>query len=84
LKIEEAFAIAERMTILKFYPQNPHGISEVALELACMCEEPEQAEWLLETLKSRYDEWPGPRTLRAVYCEKFKPADGKEATLDSR
>lgn len=40
-----------------------------------------QLRWLVDTVTSNYDEWPGPKTIRAVWCTEFKPADGVEADL---
>ena len=37
----------------------------------------------VEYLLRYYDDWPGPHTIRAVWCSKFPPADGSEATVMS-
>lgn len=41
----------------------------------------EQLEWLVRTMLTHYNEWPGPMELRAVFCTAFFPADGIQKDL---
>lgn len=40
-----------------------------------------QLDWLARTIRDHYDEFPGTRTLRAIFCTRFRPADGVEVDL---
>jgi hypothetical protein len=66
------------LTVLKFFPTDPGGRAEVMLLIGRMAHNEGQVKWLVQRLLDLYDEWPGPRTLRAVFCHKYKPADGKD------
>jgi hypothetical protein len=79
IDVKLAMDASNRLSCLKFYPSHPAGIAEIAATIHDLASDDRQVDWLIHTLKSRYDEWPGPKTLRAVFCERFKPADGIEA-----
>jgi hypothetical protein len=66
------------LTALKFFPTDPGGRAEVMLLIGRMATNEDQVRWLVQRLLDLYDEWPGPRTLRAVFCHRYKPADGKD------
>lgn len=40
-----------------------------------------QLDWLARTVRDHYDDFPGTRTLRAIFCTRFRPADGVEVDL---
>jgi hypothetical protein len=61
---------------LRFFPADVQGRAAVAKLVAAMCSNLEQVRWLKDRLLFLFDEWPGPRTLRMVYCQRWKPADG--------
>ncbi len=68
-----------RLALLKFFPASDIVARAVAMtELMEMCETDEQVDWLGKRMSALYTEWPGLRELRAVFCSKFKPADGVE------
>lgn len=79
LEVGVVMEAALRLSCLKFFPLHPAGVAEVAATIHEFAESEVQVNWLIHELKTRYDEWPGPKTLRAVFCEKYKPFDGKEA-----
>lgn len=84
-------AISESLAelgMLKYFPAGPEAQAGL---LRMVCEmldtkthvpPEEQAEWLVKRTLALYNEWPGPRELRAVFCSRFRPADGIEATAD--
>ena len=69
--------------MLRFFPADEFAKAAVMQLLERMATDAEQVNWLVRTILENYDEWPGPRELRAVYCTRFKPADGVEADLVS-
>jgi hypothetical protein len=66
------------LMLLKFFPSDAQARASVILLIAEMATNEDQVRWLVQRLLDLYDEWPGPRTLRAVFCHKYKPADGKD------
>lgn len=80
--MEKAATMAvSEMTLLKFFPSDPMGRAALVNMLAKMANAPQELMWLASTILENYDEWPGPRELRAVFCTRFKPADGVEADI---
>jgi hypothetical protein len=79
LDIEKVFEILGGLTLLKFFPTEPAARVELAKLVGQMATTHEQVEWLVARTIALCNEWPGPRTLRQIFCSKFKPRDGIEA-----
>jgi len=72
--------IVADLVALKFFPSDEDGRLAVIMLIARMTDmNEERAEWLVKRTLELFDEYPGPRTLRAILCKRFKPADGIEA-----
>jgi hypothetical protein len=68
----------EKLAMLKFFPAD-QGARLGILEIVCaMAKTEEQVTWLVKRMTTMYNEWPGPKELRAMFCSKFRPADGVE------
>lgn len=67
--------------MLRFFPADEFAKAAVMQLLERMAQDAEQVNWLVRTILETYDDWPGPRELRAVFCTRYKPADGVEADL---
>jgi hypothetical protein len=66
---------------LPFFPTKPAARSLVVAELSSFCATAEQGKWLARRMVQLYPtKWPGLGEMRAVYCSKYRPADGKEAS----
>ena len=78
MDVKTAIRWAAELAALRFFPVGPEGLKAVAKKLAEFCSE-ENVPWLVKQVTDRYDEWPGPKTLRAIYSQKFRPLDGVEA-----
>jgi hypothetical protein len=78
--IKESMAIAavRQMTALRYFPTEPAAHGSIAEILMRMVGNAEQLSWLTKIMLDRVGEWPGTRELRAVFCTRFKPADGVE------
>jgi len=80
-------AAAELTAMLKFVSENSSdvrfGLMKMLDRMAAEDEETaiRQMEWFTGTVVNNFDEWPGPMTLRGVFCVKYKPRDGVEADL---
>lgn len=72
--------IAE-LTLLKYFPQDEYAQGALVRMICEMSENDAQIDWLVKRTLSLYNEWPGPQTLRAIFCRRFKPADGIEANV---
>ncbi len=67
-----------KLAALKFFPSDPNAQSGL-VQIACeMANSNEQIDWLVARMLTLYNEWPGPREMRACFCSKHRPADGKE------
>jgi hypothetical protein len=68
-----------KLGMLKFFPADAEARTGI-LEIVCqMASSEAQVEWLVNRMLSAYNEWPGPREMRACFCCRFRPADGVNA-----
>ncbi len=69
------------LALMKFFPpKSEEGARTALVGMICeMASNNEQIEWLVRRALTLYNEWPGPRELRALFCSRYKPADGIEA-----
>lgn len=83
-KVEISCAVAE-LSILKFFPSDPAARTAIMRLLERMVPRGrvDCLEWLISTMVDRVGVWNGPVELRGVFCTRFKPADGVEATCTS-
>jgi hypothetical protein len=79
LSPEEAVAIRDQFTLMKFFPSDPGARAALSRLLQRMCGSFDQAQWLVDRALDLYAEWPGTTEVRALYCSHFKPADGIDA-----
>jgi hypothetical protein len=72
---EQALAFVGELGCLKNFPSwNPAAVDKIADNLARLCKTPAEAERLVSELTGgRFDEWPGPATVKAVYEQLFEP-----------
>jgi hypothetical protein len=78
LSPEEAVAIRDQFTLMKFFPSDPAARAALSRLLQRMCGSFDHAQWLVDRALEVYSEWPGSSELRALYCSHFKPQDGIE------
>jgi hypothetical protein len=76
MRWEDTAELAGEMTSLKFFPTDMDGRIAIMKLLGAMAKNQDQVRWLVGRMLTLFDEWPGPRTLRIVFCAKFKPEDG--------
>ena len=80
----KAAAILEcvgRLGALKFFPSEEYARRAIMDEIDSFAENAEQVQWLFRYVLSHCNEWEGPQSLRAMFCMRFKPADGIDANL---
>lgn len=78
VNVKRAAQAVARLGALKFFPTDPHaqtGIVQIVCEMAA---DDSQVDWLVNRMIGLYNDWPGPRELRACFCSRFKPKDGRE------
>ncbi len=68
-----------RLAVLKFFPSDDTARAEIVLMACEMAQTNEQVAWLAKRCIQLWNEWEGPREMRAVFCSRHKPADGIEA-----
>jgi hypothetical protein len=73
MEIRKAFALSEELGVLKYFPSNSAAVTKIAQLIAELCADEGEANTLIEAMCDRFDEWPGPVTLRQVYAEVLGP-----------
>jgi len=68
------------LTQLNFFPADEDGRTAVFLLVNQLVSSVDQVEWLVRRLLALFDKWPGPATVRAVFCTRYRPADGVEGS----
>lgn len=71
----------DRLATLKRFPPIAESVAraEISQMIAGLCRTDAEADGLAEQMRNDYDEWPGPKTLREVFMEKYR----KDALRDS-
>jgi hypothetical protein len=68
-----------RLSVLKFFPADQTARTEIMLMACKMAQANADIAWLANRCLELWNEWEGPREMRAVFCSRFRPADGIEA-----
>lgn len=76
---QEAKAAVAELSMLRYFPSDVAARVGITSLLARMVDSPERLRWLVRTMVDEVGTWEGPKELRAVYCSRFRPADGVEA-----
>jgi hypothetical protein len=71
MDLNQAYSLTEELGSLKYFPSSAAAIAKVAEIVADLCRDEKQARKLVDAMCERFDEWPGPVSLRAVYRELF-------------
>ena len=66
------------LALLKFFPTDDFARAELVSMVCEMASTNEQIEWLVKRARNVWNQWEGPSELRALFCSKYKPADGVE------
>ena len=66
-------------TSMRFFPQEREGRTAIVNAVLAMSGKPERAVWIVDQMLALTSTWPGIAEVRAVYCCRFKPADGLES-----
>ena len=69
-----------RLTALSMFPTNPAAHTEIMRLIDRMVGTREQLDWLVGAMIDQVGAWHGTAELRAVFCTRFKPKDGVEAS----
>jgi len=67
-----------KLAVLPFFPAEPTTRGVIFNELMELCSSDEQVDWLVKRTIKLWTKWESLRELRAIFCAKFKPADGFE------
>src|SRR5262245_60139338 len=70
--------LTAKLATLKFFPTRADAVEAVTEAVIEFASTDEQLDWLGRRVVALFTEWPGPRELRAIFCARFKPADGFE------
>jgi hypothetical protein len=59
----------DRLSALKFFPTRSHAVAAVADTLLAVCASESEADRLVAIALERFDDWPGPASLRRLHYE---------------
>lgn len=76
---DRVMRIIANLAAMKFFPSDVDARIAIAEQFAAFAETEEQVQWTVKRAMALCLEWPGVHELRAIYCSRWKPADGIEA-----
>ena len=78
---KKATDIVGRLAVLPYFPAatEKDARAEIVLIACKMAGDIDRLRWLVSRACEVWDQWHGPRELRALLCSRFRPADGIEA-----
>lgn len=65
---------------IPYFPREAAPQAAIMRALCAFVGEPWHLRWLVDTANNHMREWRGIAELRALYCVRFKPADGIEGS----
>ncbi len=77
---DEVYAAIDQLAAMKFFPRESNARATIARLIKDFATSVDQVRWLTRRMLVLYDAWPGPREMRALFCSRWKPRDGIEAT----
>lgn len=78
VNIKRAAESISRLAALKFFPSDANAQAGIVQIVCEMAHSNDQIDWLVNRMLVLYNDWPGPREMRACFCSKHKPKDGVE------
>jgi hypothetical protein len=88
LRPEKALYWADRLHAIKGARQSRPAVEGTAEDLIRWCQgaeidghyypPEEQVEWLVNEAREQWDDWQGPKALRALFCARFMPESRPE------
>jgi hypothetical protein len=82
MELEEAIVLAiSEMEAIPFFPTHEQAPAQGAIMRAILrfCDRLDGLRWLTDTAVERMKKWEGVGELRALYCTRYRPADGLPA-----
>lgn len=71
------------LSIMPFFPFQEPAQMVIANQLRMMCHNDDELMWLCERAVELCSQWKGLPMLRAIFCSKYFPLDGKDAPSDA-
>ncbi len=76
----QAKLCVDTLALMPYFPADQGTRSALVQQLAKMVTYNEEAEWLAYRATQVFQAWPGIREIRALFCKRFRPKDGVDAT----
>jgi hypothetical protein len=76
ITIRQAGVAVSQLAVLRCFPSDAIARAMLAEMILRTVSNTERLEWLVRVAVANCDEYPGPKQIRALYCTRFKPADG--------
>jgi hypothetical protein len=77
--MEQAQALGE---LVPFFPRGEAAQRVIVSEIQGFCGTSQELRWFIHEFVRKVPKYEGVPQLRAVFCSRFKPADGIEPTID--
>lgn len=79
VNVKRAAESLGKLSLMKYFPSDQNAQAAL-VEIVCgFAYDNEKIDWLVRRALAIFNEWPGPRELRALYCSRWAPSDGQEA-----
>jgi hypothetical protein len=77
--VKRAASDIAKLSLMKYFPPDPDARLALVEMICGFADDNEKIAWLVKRALAIFNEWPGPHELRALYCSRWRPADGTEA-----
>lgn len=77
----DAIGAVGELGAIPYFPRDEGAHTAIMRALCAFVGETWHLRWLVDTAVNRMSEWRGVAELRALYCVRFKPADGIEGNV---
>jgi hypothetical protein len=81
INIKRAADTVNRWGVLRFFPSEPIARAAIVESVCSMATSDSQIDWLGQKVLDTFSDWPGPATIREVFCNRFAPADGVDPAM---
>ena len=77
---QQAIEAVGELGAIAYFPAGAAPQAAIMRALCAFVSGPRELGWLVDTAVNNMREWKGIAELRALYCVRFKPADGTEGS----
>lgn len=83
-ELDEITQLVAELGSLNYFPADLDSRRGITRDIVAMAWNIEQVRWLIARMRSMYEDWPGPRVMREIFCNRFPPRDNVDPCLLQR